>query len=138
MKTERNLEYVDSRDYSNSLALGKMRAFHRALKGFADRLEDGLIIVSSSIGSEEIVLRETGKPDSKIAIQKDEVPIYCAAYDLLASKLNHDETINFRESFAVKAGQVERLTEVMRRVSEYNGLLPFYAETIIINRLEDN
>lgn len=138
MKIERNLEYIDSRVYPNRLATKKIKAFHGVLKEFADRLEDGLIIVSSSIGSEEIVLRETGKPDSEIAIQKDEVPIYCATYDLLASKLNHDETINFRESFAVKAGQVERLTEIMRRVSEYNGLLPFYAETIIINRLEDN
>ncbi len=135
MELERNLE---CRDYSNRLTLGKIRAFHNALKGFADRLEDGLIIVSSSIESEEIVLRKTGKPDSKIVIQKDEVPVCCAAYDFLASKLNHDETINFRESFSVKVGQVERLTEVMRRVSEYNGLLPFYAETIIINRPEDN
>ncbi|MEK6792267.1 MAG: hypothetical protein AABX96_05340 [Nanoarchaeota archaeon] len=127
------------KDYTERLEKNWVRAIFDILSEAASLIHGPGIVVSTSIISDNVCLRNS--PSGELTredierfalVPKKEATAYAFGLMLYASDSSaYYEKLTVQDAFLFPAGQVNSVAKSLLNVANYDGPLPFYAETMI-------
>ena len=131
------------RDYEERIERSKIRAFHDILAESVSRVHGPSIIVSTSIASDKVCIRNLpSRLPSKVDLERNvfilrnDILPHAIAYLLHASKSgDYYRDVLVQDSFSCPAGQMPSVVKAINDVANYHDsdfrMLPFYAKVIM-------